>query len=290
MIYFNEIKKRLTKQYNLFADIRIKRISCFGVPIFIFIFLLIFQPFNINMTHDEVKKITAIFLMSFFSSILWIIHLYGLFYKKRNFTIGLTALLVVWVLLLVGIGNFIISELFSNHVPFYLPNLPVLIFWTLITGIIPMAFLIIIYEVYYVKSKVKFINQVNKIIVEQNPSEKSEIIKIHSNIGQDYFIIPLNHLLFLQAAGNYVDVHYFDNGYILKHDLIRNTLSGVILQLNKQCDAFIRCHHSYVVNLTKVERVIGNSSSYKAVLKNSKTEIPISKKYKNQFLSLADLA
>lgn len=290
MIYFNKIKKRLNQQYNLYADIRIKRISCFGVPIFIFIFLLIFQPFNINMTQDEVKKITAISSMSFSSSVLWIIHLYGIFYKKKNFSVGFTALLVIWVLLLIGVSNFVISELFSTHVPFYLPNLPVLIFWTFITGLIPMVFLIIIYDVYYVKSKVKYINQVNKIIVEQKPAENSEIITINSNIGQDYFIIPLSHLLFLQAAGNYVDVHYFDNGYILKHDLIRNTLSGVILQLNKQCDAFIRCHHSYVVNLTKVERVIGNSSSYKAVLKNSKTEIPISKKYKDQFLSLADLA
>lgn len=290
MICFNKIKKRLNQQYNLYADIRIKRISCFGVPIFIFIFLLIFQPFNINMTQDEVKKITAISSMSFSSSVLWIIHLYGIFYKKKNFSVGFTALLVIWVLLLIGVSNFVISELFSTHVPFYLPNLPVLIFWTFITGLIPMVFLIIIYDVYYVKSKVKYINQVNKIIVEQKPAENSEIITINSNIGQDYFIIPLSHLLFLQAAGNYVDVHYFDNGYILKHDLIRNTLSGVILQLNKQCDAFIRCHHSYVVNLTKVERVIGNSSSYKAVLKNSKTEIPISKKYKDQFLSLADLA
>lgn len=289
MIYFNEIKKRLTKQYNLFADARIKQISCFGIPIFIFIFLLIFQPFNINMTHDLVKKISSIFFMSLSSSILWIIHLYGIFYKKKNFSVGFTVLLEVWVLLLIGVGNFVISELFSSHVPFYLPNLPVLIFWTLITGMIPMVFLIIIYEVYYVNSKVKFINQVNKIIVEQNTAEKSEIITINSNIGQDYFIIPLNHLLFLQAAGNYVDVHYFDNGYNLKHGLIRNTLSGVILQLNKQCDAFIRCHHSYVVNLTKVERVIGNSSSYKAVLKNIKTEIPISKKYKDQFLSLTNL-
>ena len=289
MIFFKAINEHLNKRYNLLADIRIKRILCFGIPFFIFFFLIVFQPFNINLTQSWIKKISAIFLFSLSGSLIWTLHLYGIFKNKKGFSVGATILIIFWISLLIGISNFVISELFSSHVPFNLHNLPVIVFWSIITGITPITFIVVIYEIYSARSKVKFIHQINKTITLHNGAEKSIILTINASIGLDCLSMPLNHLLYLQAAGNYVDVYYCDNECNLKHNLIRNTLSEVILQLNKQCDKLVRCHHSYVVNLNKVDRIIGNSSSYKAVLKDIKIEIPISKKYKDQFLSLTNL-
>ena len=54
------------------------------------------------------------------------------------------------------------------------------------------------------------------------------------------------------------------------------SLKEIALQLD---DSFCRCHRSYIVNLKYVERIEGKN----CITKN-KQVIPISKKYKNDFI------
>ena len=82
MAFLNEIKNHLTRKYGLLADSRIKRILCMGTPIFILLFLLVFQPFTTNLATNIPKIISGTFLISITSSILWIAHLYGIFHKS----------------------------------------------------------------------------------------------------------------------------------------------------------------------------------------------------------------
>ena len=282
MVFLNKIKNHLKRQYGLLTDKRIKRILCIGMPIYIFLFILVFQPFIANLITNIPKRVLGAFLISMASSLIWTAHLYGIFYRRQKNSVGLTILIVVWVFVLIGFIGFFLRELLSNHVTFRWNDLSLRVYWSLVSGIIPMVIVIFIYEIYYIRSKVKTINQVNTTIIPQNAPEESQLITINSTIGKDSLSVPSNQILYIKAASNYIDVYYIDNDQNMKHALIRNTLTAIHQHLKTQSDTFFRCHNSYIINRKNIDRVIGNSAGYKAVLKYTNIEIPISKKYKEQ--------
>ena len=82
------------------------------------------------------------------------------------------------------------------------------------------------------------------------------LAKLTDENGNAAFETPINNLLFIQAASNYVEVHYLENGN-LKKKLIRNTLSKIEQQL--PFDNLKKCHRSYLANLNLIEKF--NSSN-----------------------------
>lgn len=93
----------------------------------------------------------------------------------------------------------------------------------------------------------------------QNPVQNNRIVVKN---GNKIRIIPVNEVLYLEAADDYVKVHTAD-GYFLK--------SKTMAHFEKVLDAaiFCRCHRSYLVNIQYITRIDPyEKDGHLAILKN----------------------
>jgi hypothetical protein len=82
-------------------------------------------------------------------------------------------------------------------------------------------------------------------------------------------------LLFVKAIENYVEICFIDKHQKIISKTFRQTLSNVCEQL-----PFLeKCHRSYLVNLSSVQEIVGNSQGAKIIFKAGEKEIPLSKTY-----------
>lgn len=110
------------------------------------------------------------------------------------------------------------------------------------------------------------------------------ILQLKDEKGKDSLQIGLSQLLFIQAANNYVEIHFLQDNSIRK-TLIRNKLSNIEKQISS--DSIKRCHRSYLVNITKVKQVSGNAQGYKLhFVEAQEMTVPVSRAKGKDFLTL----
>lgn len=75
------------------------------------------------------------------------------------------------------------------------------------------------------------------------------MIPFHDEKGTLRLSVLLNDLLYLEAADNYVTIHYLDRGKVQKF-MVRNSMKAYEEQFKDS--SIIRCHRSYMANLERV--------------------------------------
>ena len=85
-------------------------------------------------------------------------------------------------------------------------------------------------------------------------------------------IVKYKDILFLQAVGNFTDLH-LQNGQV---ERMRRTLDSVLENLNSD---FFRSHRSYIINLAWVQSIKrGKNNTYSVIINNTAaTEVPLSR-------------
>ena len=96
---------------------------------------------------------------------------------------------------------------------------------------------------------------------------KNEILKLEKE-----------ELLFIKAVENYVEICFIDKNKRVISKTFRQTLSNVC----EQVPFLEKCHRSYLVNITNIAAIIGNSQSAKLSFVVGEKEIPLSKTYYKQ--------
>jgi hypothetical protein len=82
-------------------------------------------------------------------------------------------------------------------------------------------------------------------------------------------------VLFIKAVENYVEICFADKHQKIISKTFRQTLSNVCEQL-----PFLeKCHRSYLVNISSIKEIAGNSQGAKIIFKAGDKEIPLSKTY-----------
>jgi hypothetical protein len=82
-------------------------------------------------------------------------------------------------------------------------------------------------------------------------------------------------LLFIRAVENYVEICYIDKSKKVSSKTFRQTLSNVC----EQVPFLEKCHRSYLVNLSNIKEIDGNSQGAKISFIVGEKEIPLSKTY-----------
>jgi DNA-binding LytR/AlgR family response regulator len=108
-----------------------------------------------------------------------------------------------------------------------------------------------------------------------------ETITLSGRTKDSLMLKPAN-FLYIEALGNYVDVHYLDeNGKVLRKAL-RSTIQQMEIEF-KAYPVIIRCHRAYIVNISYVEKVNTNHQGLLLILKHVRKEVPVSRTYKKNF-------
>lgn len=113
--------------------------------------------------------------------------------------------------------------------------------------------------------------------------QKESSSLILSGTTKDFVELQPNELICLEACGNYVKVNYIQEGTV-RQKLLRTTIRQVedVLQ---EYPLIVRCHRAFLVNITHVVSVKGNSQGYKLSFPGLADEVPVSRAYTREVKS-----
>jgi len=272
----------LNRPYPTTDSVKEKLFISVVFGIFIGLFLLIFQPFDIATLEHNHKTIFILGygFVTFISLLITFIifpYLFKKFYKN-TWTTWKEIIHMMSVMLLIALLNITYSLLFCDECsPFKASVFSEVILFSLssvlVIGILPITFMVLIYQNILLKKNARNAEIANQSII-QKALEKTSIT-IYSNNNKNILNINTNQLLIIEANGNYINVYYEEDNK-LKREVIRNTLKKNE-NIIENYSNIIRCHKSYIVNLSNLKKVTGNAQGYKLTFNFLNFEVPVSR-------------
>lgn len=259
---------------------------------FVALFLLIFQPFELNTWQTERKwvKIAGFGLITFLITsvnfILWP-ALFPRFFAERQWTVGRHIAFLLINILSIAVGNFLYLGYLLN-LPFRGEYLLWMVSSTLAVGVFPVAGTIF-YG--YIQRLRQYERGAASLPISANASHESSVersidavdfkprkpITLIAENEKDTLTLSPTSLLCVESSDNYCTIYFVQDGKLQK-PLLRSSLSRVESQLADH-SRLVRCHRSFIVNLDRVERVTGNAQGYKLHLLHGEIEVPVARRY-----------
>lgn len=254
------------------------------ISLFVAIFLIIFQPFNINLYKGSHKLIilSGYGLVTFFILVFDMIvleNIFKKFYDDRNWKIWKEFVSLTWVIFTIGLGNALYTSIvfdfhFEVGLKFYI-NFQMI---TLVVGIIPITVLIVSKQKYLSNKHSISAKNINQELEKEKtipPAKKP--IKLYSENRKDSIELELRDFLFIESSGNYIEVYYLDNDKDVRKTL-RNTIKNS-LNYFQNVPEVLQCHRAFIVNIEKIINAKGNSQGLRLALKDCDVQIPVSRNY-----------
>ncbi len=129
----------------------------------------------------------------------------------------------------------------------------------------------ILWKLFRLKHKVN-----NESTNDHQPSQPSDTVLVIKGNGEK--IIQWDSVISITAAGNYLELTTENEQYLL-----RTTMKQLDTELPK--NKFIRIHRSYMVNISKIEKIMSQPAGNGLVYLCNGQELPLSKSYKKQLKS-----
>lgn len=85
------------------------------------------------------------------------------------------------------------------------------------------------------------------------PKEESSAKELFVYADKTFYKINKNTINYLEAAVDYVELHYDSHKKLLVQDSMNNWEEKL------KDDGFVRVHRSYLINFNKIEKIVGNS-------------------------------
>lgn len=243
----------------------------------VFIFLFIFRPFGLS-GETSVTGLSAAygliaFLVTLFDQFVFPATFPSWFDEKR-WTVGKHIIFTCFVFVTVGAANFFYSH-FLGFISFSAGGFLYYQLITLLVGAFPVSLLIIISYTWLLRRNLRSAGIIRQAIPSvKTPPEGKELLLRSENKNDDLLILR-NDLLYIAAADNYVEAVY-RSGNGIKKKLLRNTLSAMEA-LSGEYPELYRCHRAYLVNLTRVRNITGNSQGCKLVVDGLEVALPVSR-------------
>ena len=112
--------------------------------------------------------------------------------------------------------------------------------------------------------------------------ETDQMIAFIGQGSKDRITLSADIFLYGRARDNYVELYYLEQQKLTKF-LIRASLSNLIKSIDHP--AIVRCHRSYMLNLSHVKAIKGGRSEISLYLAPFDTVIPVSKSYKESVMT-----
>jgi len=258
------------------------------ISLFVGFFLIIFQPFDINLYRNSNKYI----VLSGYSLITFIILVFDMivlenifkkFYDDRNWKIWKEFVSLTLIIFTIGLGNALYTSIvfgfyFEVGLKFYI-NFQAI---TFTVSIIPITVLIVSKQKYLSNKYSTSAENVNqKLGKEKYETNINRRIKIFADNLRDFIEIEMSDFLFIESSGNYIEVHYLENNKDIRKTL-RNTIKNS-LNFFQDITEVLQCHRAFIVNTNKIINAKGNSQGLILHLENCDYEVPVSRNYVERF-------
>jgi hypothetical protein len=253
--------------------------------IFITMFLILFDYSSEgDSTNAQMLKAALYgfitFLVLFFYSYLLPIVIPSYFNSEKW---NMSRSIIYGILLVVSIGLF--NALFAfkydnpnNRIELF-PFLFAVVHRTFVISIIPTLMFNLWLERRLYKKYESGAEMANNNLIDSR-HDINDVLRIEID---ERNMISEQDLIYIKAEGNYCQVYYIDDLH-QKKVILRNTLKSIEGALQKS-ERIVRCHKSYIINLDKVKKVIGNARGYNFIVDEFNFPVPISRDISKDLLS-----
>ena len=250
----------------------------------------LFQPFGLN-NLSSVRKWPIILgftgVTAFSTAIVGYIFplLFKRFYNPENWTNGKNLLNNIWIILVIGLGNFIFDWVLTDR-PYntFIPLLTAYLIITFLVGIFPAVFISILIQNRNLKQNLSDAREMNKSLLDKLQKtdesilrEESVLVQLSGNTKEGIELYPED-ILYIEASGNYVQINYKTGSEPIKQKQIRATIA----QIEKDLESFsfmVRCHRAFLINTSCITNVEGNSQGFLLNLRHTEKLVPVSRSY-----------
>jgi hypothetical protein len=275
--------KFLSQPYPADYTNRQRLVLALSFGVFTFLFLIIFQPFQLSaLTKNKVAVIAGYGLVVFLTvtfNMFFFPLVFRSWFSEEKWVVWKEVVFNVVNIILVAIG----VALFSGFVfekPVNMSLVLQYIWISFAVGIFPVTFLVIFNQTRLLanyKSRAAAINESIRqehVHLVKHESPKT-VATIDSDIVKESFSVSPDELLYISSSDNYIKIYYSENEKV-KNVLLRSSLKKAEACLQSFL-CFYRCHRTYIINLNKVTGISGNAQGYKLSLKDVPEQIPVSR-------------
>ncbi len=277
------------KPYVLIVDpaIQLARAVMFGM--FVFFFLYIFKPFELDALPSGLLPLTFAYGVITMGSMFFLnviqFKLFPATFKEETWTVSREIGWTIINILVISIG----LAFYSNQkgivslTPF---QFILFVGYVLAVGIFPITLGILWREAYLNRRHNLETASINLGLMKAGqglPSLNGSVeangnkVLLPSGNQDDSLHIDIHQLLFIRSQDNYVEVHFMDGGGV-KRKVLRASLKTQeqALQSWPWC---IRCHKSFIVNLRHVNRLTGNAQGFRIHFSGLDISVPVSRQF-----------
>lgn len=277
----NKIYNYFLRPFPFHNSVKDNLIISFGISLFIFLFLIIFHPFDFDKTALHALAYGGISLFVLILNFIIFPRIFTFYYDPLKWNIIRMIILIIQLVLITSTTFWLIFDYSSFYQDENGYTLFYFIYTSFAIAFFPTIFYIYIIErIYYRKHLFIAENVMNIHQAKTVPISKSSTVTLGNN-KNDLLKVDVTNILYISYEKNYVSVFYFDNSIIKEH-LIRTTLSDIEKQLPNT--SIVRCHRSYIVNTYHVEKIQGNARNYLLKISDIDLLIPVSRTYPTELL------
>ncbi|HAS39886.1 MAG TPA: hypothetical protein DCS93_05375 [Microscillaceae bacterium] len=241
-----------------------------AISIWIWLFLFVTEPLDVReLSYNEKLQFLTGYALLLWVSYSLTIPVQRTIYKakKTQWTLGfelLTLFLFSLVMFSLAYGFYRLVVVANEPNP-YTPDFFFLHrFIPVFAAVVPVFWLVrwgsgLVTKMQYIQTKV------------EGPKTE-QFIHLQGDNQREVLKIKPDELVYLEAANNYVKIHYLAAGE-LQNVLFRNKLSVY----EQSHDFLVRIHRSYLINPTHFLRFKQENKKYKIVLNLQSIELPVSK-------------
>jgi hypothetical protein len=258
------------------------------ISLFVSFFMVVFQPFGLQYMESDRKSLLlpgyglVTFVVLFIDMIILPLVFHRVFREER-WTVFREVIWLVWIVITIAFGNYVYSDLLSIVHWIGIKGYLYFVGFTFSIAIIPIIVVTVLSYNRLLKKNLKASNELNELIegkTAETLPDDNKLVITSENKKQKIELLASN-LICIESEGNYVNTWFLKDGKIIR-TMVRNTLKNIESQIGKTGSLF-KCHRAYIVNLSHIEKVKGNSQGYQLMVKYLEKEIPVSRNYSKSF-------
>lgn len=263
----------------------------------VFLILILFRPFGIDGPHNNFTVWHALLygLGTFVTASLnaYVLPLlFRKFFLEERWNVGKELVLMSWQVVSISFINLGITRLLYA-VDFTLAGLLNFLWITAAVGIFPVAIIILLKQQILYRRYAHSAAELEKKLQyktgiteprKTKPVQLPETILLEGNNQHESLQLAITDIRFINAADNYIKVHYLEAGKPVQ-TVLRSTLKKAQSLLEDHPQLF-RCHRAYIVNLAAVSHISGNAQGFKLHLRDIPEPIPVSRNLNDEIALL----
>ena len=255
----------------------------------VFFILYFLQPFGISRMEGNrllVLSGYALVSMAMLAVVVYVFPvLFPAWHREERWTLGKELLATLLMCVLVTLGNWCYTA-WTFQLDLDLRLLYICLLWMLLIGPFPIVLFMMWNRNLQLKRNLREAMEMNaglpakagkKDGTDEAAGEQSVLVCLAGGV-KETFTLDASCLLYAEADGNYVCLHYLDGAGKVAEKLLRITLK----QAEESLAAYtyiIKCHRAFLVNLRHVVKVSGNAQGYRLQVGKCRVEVPVSRAY-----------